>query len=142
MAAYYPRRAVTTEDLLDGFKRFDLEGFNEKEEDRLEAIQLAKLRGKGAPKKKRSAAGEHSPKVHDEGTTDQCYRKPEEQRQEISASIGEVGLLYIKIPKKESAQYIIVQSLLLPDTRLFPFSEDHSALGATTTMCKGKHYQD
>jgi small subunit ribosomal protein S33 len=57
LAAYYPRRSATVEDMLEEFKRFDLEGFNEAEEDRLENIQIAKLRGKGAPKKKRTAAG-------------------------------------------------------------------------------------
>ena len=57
LAAYYPRRSTTVEDILNEFKKFDLEGYNEEEEDRLEAIQIAKLRGKGAPKKKRTAAG-------------------------------------------------------------------------------------
>lgn len=56
MAAYYPRRSATVEDVLREFKRFDLEGFNEDEDDRLENVQFAKLRGKGAPKKKRTAA--------------------------------------------------------------------------------------
>jgi hypothetical protein len=32
--------------------------WNEEEEDRLEGLQIAKLRGKGAPKKKRTADGE------------------------------------------------------------------------------------
>jgi len=32
--------------------------YDEQEEDRLEHIQIAKSRGKGAPKKKKSAAGE------------------------------------------------------------------------------------
>ena len=32
--------------------------YDEKEEDRLEHIQILKSRGKGAPKKKRTAAGE------------------------------------------------------------------------------------
>lgn len=43
--------------MLQEFKRFDLDGFNEDEETRLESIQIAKLRGKGAPKKKRTASG-------------------------------------------------------------------------------------
>jgi hypothetical protein len=34
--------------------------WNEQEEDRLEGLQIAKLRGKGAPKKKRTADGEFS----------------------------------------------------------------------------------
>jgi len=56
LAAYYPRRSATIEDVLSQFKRFDLEGFNEDEDDRLENVSFAKLRGKGAPKKKRTAA--------------------------------------------------------------------------------------
>ncbi|KAK5193526.1 hypothetical protein LTR99_007078 [Exophiala xenobiotica] len=56
LAAYYPRRSTTVEDMLNRFKKFGLEGYNEDEDDRLENIQIAKLRGKGAPKKKRTAA--------------------------------------------------------------------------------------
>ncbi|KIW23986.1 uncharacterized protein PV07_09726 [Cladophialophora immunda] len=56
LASYYPRRSATVEDVLDEFKKFDLEGFNEEEDDRLENVAFAKLRGKGAPKKKKSAA--------------------------------------------------------------------------------------
>jgi len=37
------------------FKKFGLETWNEDEEYRLELQQIAKLRGKGAPKKKRTA---------------------------------------------------------------------------------------
>ncbi|EXJ88089.1 hypothetical protein A1O1_05017 [Capronia coronata CBS 617.96] len=54
LAAYYPRRSTTVEDVIQEFKKFDLAGFNEDEETRLESIQIAKLRGKGAPKKKRT----------------------------------------------------------------------------------------
>ncbi|EHY54280.1 mitochondral 37S ribosomal protein S27 [Exophiala dermatitidis] len=54
LAAYYPRRSATVEDMLDEFKKFGLDGFNEDEETRFESIQIAKLRGKGAPKKKRT----------------------------------------------------------------------------------------
>ena len=35
------------------FKKHDLETWNEEEEDRLELLAITKLRGKGAPKKKR-----------------------------------------------------------------------------------------
>lgn len=55
IAAYYPRRSVTIADIQKEFKRYDLETWNEDEEDRLEGLQIAKLRGKGAPKKKRVA---------------------------------------------------------------------------------------
>lgn len=56
LAAYYPRRVATFKDfksLYPGFETFD-----DFEEDRLEHLQIAKSRGKGAPKKKKSAAGE------------------------------------------------------------------------------------
>jgi len=61
MAAYYPRKSATIEDIMKEFKKFDLETWNEKEEDRLEGLQIAKLRGKGAPKKKRTADSESRP---------------------------------------------------------------------------------
>lgn len=44
------------------------EMYDEKEEDRLEHLQILKAKGKGAPKKKKSAAGEYcSPSVGAEG---------------------------------------------------------------------------
>lgn len=55
LAAYYPRKSLTIEDINKEFAKFDLETWNEYEEDRLEGLQIAKLRGKGAPKKKRVA---------------------------------------------------------------------------------------
>lgn len=55
LAAYYPRKSVTIADIQKEFKRYGLETWNEEEEDRLEGLQIAKLRGKGAPKKKRTA---------------------------------------------------------------------------------------
>lgn len=57
LAAYYPRRSATIEDMLREFKKFDLEGFNEEEDERLEDVAFVKMRGKGAPKKKRTAEG-------------------------------------------------------------------------------------
>jgi small subunit ribosomal protein S33 len=56
LAAYYPRRVATFKDLQRLYPGF--ETYNEHEEDRLEHLQIAKSRGKGAPKKKRTAAGE------------------------------------------------------------------------------------
>ncbi|MCJ1352602.1 MAG: mitochondral 37S ribosomal protein S27 [Icmadophila ericetorum] len=50
---YYPRRVVTFKDLKKAYP--DYEMWDEAEEDRLEGLELAKQRGKGAPKKKRSA---------------------------------------------------------------------------------------
>jgi Mitochondrial ribosomal subunit S27 len=46
------------EDLKNAFKKYDLEVINPKEEDRLESIAIAKLRGKGPPKKQREKDGE------------------------------------------------------------------------------------
>ena len=74
MAAYYPRRVATFKDLKKLYP--DLDTWDDDEEDRLEHIELyehrahrvsvyerlitsnrAKQRGKGAPKKRRTAAG-------------------------------------------------------------------------------------
>lgn len=57
LAAYYPRRVATFKDLRKLYPEFEL--YDNFEEDRLEHIQIAKSRGKGAPKKKRTAAGEY-----------------------------------------------------------------------------------
>ncbi|KAM0705134.1 hypothetical protein Q7P35_007921 [Cladosporium inversicolor] len=54
LAAYYPRRVATFKDLQKLYPGF--ETYNDFEEDRLEHLQIAKSRGKGAPKKKRTAA--------------------------------------------------------------------------------------
>lgn len=60
VAAYYPRRVATIKDLKNAYKHFDeeMETWDDDEEDRLEHLALAKQRGKGAPKKKRTAEGE------------------------------------------------------------------------------------
>ena len=59
VAAYYPRRVATIQDLKKLYKGFDeeMETWDDDEEDRLEHLVLVKQRGKGAPKKKRTAAG-------------------------------------------------------------------------------------
>merc|ERR1712070_687210 len=57
LAAYYPRRVATFKDLKALYPNHEL--YDEDEEDRLEHIQIAKSRGKGAPKKKKTAAGEY-----------------------------------------------------------------------------------
>ncbi|KFX86657.1 hypothetical protein O988_08222 [Pseudogymnoascus sp. VKM F-3808] len=54
LAAYYPRKVATIKDLRKAYP--ELETWNEKEEDRLETVAITKARGKGAPKKKRTAA--------------------------------------------------------------------------------------
>ncbi|GAB7362180.1 hypothetical protein MBLNU230_g2206t1 [Neophaeotheca triangularis] len=54
LAAYYPRRVAEYKDLKRLYPGY--ETYDDDEEDRLEGIQIAKSRGKGAPKKKRTAA--------------------------------------------------------------------------------------
>ncbi|KEF52415.1 uncharacterized protein A1O9_11656 [Exophiala aquamarina CBS 119918] len=56
LAAYYPRKSATIDDVLKEFEKFGLVGYNEEELQRLEDVNLAKMRGKGAPKKKKTAA--------------------------------------------------------------------------------------
>ncbi|KAH8704288.1 mitochondrial ribosomal subunit S27-domain-containing protein [Talaromyces proteolyticus] len=56
LASWYPRKSVSFRDLQDIYKPLDLTTFDEGQDDREEAIQIAKLRGKGRPKKKRTAA--------------------------------------------------------------------------------------
>jgi small subunit ribosomal protein S33 len=55
IAAYYPRKSSTVDTMLHTFKkRFGLDGWNDFQEDRLEGLEIAKMRGKGAPKKIRT----------------------------------------------------------------------------------------
>ncbi|KAI9813901.1 MAG: mitochondral 37S ribosomal protein S27 [Thelocarpon impressellum] len=53
VAAYYPPRTATFKDLVNAYP--DLETWDDDEEDRLDKIENAQARGKGAPKKKRTA---------------------------------------------------------------------------------------
>ncbi|KAE8375871.1 mitochondrial ribosomal subunit S27-domain-containing protein [Aspergillus bertholletiae] len=62
LAEWYPKKAVSFRDLQDSYKPLGLTTFDEMEDDREEAIQIAKLRGKGRPKKKRTAAESRSAK--------------------------------------------------------------------------------
>ncbi|GIK00574.1 mitochondrial 37S ribosomal protein S27 [Aspergillus viridinutans] len=62
LAAWYPRKTVSFRDLQDTYRPLGLTVFDEYEDDREEAIQIAKLRGKGRPKKKRTAAESRSAK--------------------------------------------------------------------------------
>ena len=57
LASYYPRKSLTIEGLQKEYAKYGLVTWNEEEEDRLEGLQIAKLRGKGPPKKKRVADG-------------------------------------------------------------------------------------
>lgn len=62
LAEWYPKKTVSFRDLQDSYKPLGLTMFDEAEDDREEAIQIAKLRGKGRPKKKRTAAESRSAK--------------------------------------------------------------------------------
>ncbi|KAL1967231.1 hypothetical protein VTN77DRAFT_3277 [Rasamsonia byssochlamydoides] len=62
LAAWYPRKTVSFRDLQETYRPLGLTIFDEAEDDREEAIQIAKLRGKGRPKKKRTAAESRSAK--------------------------------------------------------------------------------
>ncbi|KAN0110193.1 Mitochondrial ribosomal subunit S27 domain containing protein [Hyaloscypha variabilis] len=54
LASYYPRKMATIQDLQRVYAD-ELEIYDEEEEDRFEKIKILKARGKGAPKKKRTA---------------------------------------------------------------------------------------
>lgn len=58
VAEYYPRRGPSIKDLKQVYKHYDeqFEMWDDAQEDRLESLQYAKSRGKGAPKKRRSKA--------------------------------------------------------------------------------------
>ncbi|KAI9372404.1 putative mitochondrial 37S ribosomal protein S27 [Aspergillus egyptiacus] len=62
LAAWYPKKTVSFRDLRETYKPLGLTTFDEAEDDREEAIQIAKSRGKGRPKKKRTAAESRSAK--------------------------------------------------------------------------------
>ncbi|KAI1095116.1 mitochondrial ribosomal subunit S27-domain-containing protein [Rostrohypoxylon terebratum] len=55
LAKYYPPRGPTVNTLERAFRGLKLETINEQAEDRLEHLAGVKQRGKGAPKKRRSA---------------------------------------------------------------------------------------
>lgn len=57
VAAYYPRRIGTIKQFRQKYPDYEIE--DEHEEERVDKIRQLKLRGKGAPKKKRSKAGEY-----------------------------------------------------------------------------------
>lgn len=56
LATYYPRRVATFVNLKRMYPGYEM--YDDFEEDRLEHLQIAKSRGKGAPKKKNSKNGE------------------------------------------------------------------------------------
>ncbi|CAG8161984.1 unnamed protein product [Penicillium salamii] len=62
LASWYPKQTVSFRQLQNSYKQFGLTTFDEAEDDREEAIQVAKMRGKGRPKKKRTAAESRSAK--------------------------------------------------------------------------------
>ncbi|BCS27495.1 mitochondrial 37S ribosomal protein mS33 [Aspergillus puulaauensis] len=62
LTSWYPKKVVSFRDLRTTCNSLGLTTFDEAEDDREEAIQIAKLRGKGRPKKKRTAAESRSAK--------------------------------------------------------------------------------
>ncbi|CAI7640009.1 unnamed protein product [Penicillium bialowiezense] len=62
LASWYPKQIIPFRRLQDSYKRFGLTTFDEDEVDREEGIQVTKMRGKGRPKKKRTAAESRSAK--------------------------------------------------------------------------------
>ncbi|EGD92922.1 Mitochondrial ribosomal subunit S27 [Trichophyton tonsurans CBS 112818] len=61
LASYYPRKTVTFEDLERAYRPMGLITFDPLRSHHEEMNQIRKLRGKGAPKKKRTAAGTNKP---------------------------------------------------------------------------------
>lgn len=57
IAAYYPRKVVSWRQLKSRYRGYEM--YDDFEQDRLEHIVFAKSRGKGAPRKKMSAAGKY-----------------------------------------------------------------------------------
>ncbi|CAG8980614.1 hypothetical protein HYALB_00013156 [Hymenoscyphus albidus] len=53
LASYYPRKMGTYKDLQKAYPEWEV--INEEEEHRREMLKIIKARGKGAPKKKRTA---------------------------------------------------------------------------------------
>jgi hypothetical protein len=99
------------------YKRFDLEGYNEDEEDRLEDVTLAKSRGKGAPKKKRTAAGRSFHHHEVQLPTDPARREscqPEEA--EMIAEGKRLHILYtiLRYPFQLSNAHIEERRLMFP----------------------------
>ena len=87
VAAYYPRRTVSFKDLGQAYP--DMETWNEEEEDRLEKIEAAKARGKGAPKKKRTAEGAYqacSARLLRSADIDPVESKKYQKRKKVTAA--------------------------------------------------------
>ncbi|EEQ29100.1 hypothetical protein McanMca71_000853 [Microsporum canis] len=62
LASYYPRKTVSFRDLQDAYRPMGLETYDPERLYHEEMNQIRKLRGKGAPKKKRTAAESKSAK--------------------------------------------------------------------------------
>lgn len=56
VANYYPKRSVSLKEMMGMYPY--LETFDEDEADRIDNLTIIKARGKGAPKKKRTAEGD------------------------------------------------------------------------------------
>jgi hypothetical protein len=107
LAAWYPRRSVIVEDVLEEFKKFDLSGTNEDEAERLDNVQLLKLRGKGPPKKKRVHTGMN---ISVPTQTPQCLQSYREagQKEEVRSYLG---WLIVDVYYDTRYEYSIMQLL-------------------------------
>lgn len=104
VAAYYPPRIGTIKDLRQAYRgKGEFGGWEVRDEDedyRLEKIRVAKMRGKGAPKKKRSAAGTYNLVIRRGEFADWARREQEvdeeetgwEQVMDGSKTLGLFGL--------------------------------------------------
>jgi len=91
LAAYYPRRVATFKDLQKLYPGF--ETYNQFEEDRLEHLQIAKSRGKGAPKKKRTAAGKSARELHVQESRHMILTVPTQRARSSTARRGNDRIL-------------------------------------------------
>ena len=70
------------------FKKHDLETWNEEEEDRLELLAITKLRGKGAPKKKREKDRKTRYRCFNRGDTNELLQSRKARGSEALESAG------------------------------------------------------
>jgi len=97
VAAYYPPRIGTIKDLRQAYQgKGEYGGWEVRDEDeeyRLEKIRIAKMRGKGAPKKKRSAAGTYTLVVMGGVMANWARRKQEIDEEEAGCEQVTDGLM-------------------------------------------------
>lgn len=106
MAAYYPRRVARFADLQKAYPGF--ETYDDFEEDRIESVAITKSRGKGAPKKKRTAAGKWE-MMERKGKRMMlmcvvCLQSPRSLARRRGRRLGSRQLLYLAYPTRPRAR--------------------------------------